>query len=60
MRPDAFSRVGAMPHQKADDFRLPLQHGMVKRSMLVVLRDVQVHELGAGGHHRPHAGESPL
>ncbi len=57
MWPDAFSRVGAMLHQEADDFRPPLQHGMVKRPMLVVLRDVQIHELWAGRHHRPHGVE---
>ena len=46
-----------MLHQEADDFRPPLQHGMVKRPMLVVLRDVQIHELWTGRHHRPYGVE---
>ena len=57
MGPDALSRVGALLHQEADDVRSPAEHGMVKRLMFVVLRDVQVHELGASGHHRPHGVE---
>ena len=57
MRPDTFSRVRAVLHQKANDLRASPQHGMVKRPMLVVLRDVQMHELGASRHHRPHGVE---
>ena len=47
MWPDAFSRVGSMLHQETDEVRTPRQHGMMKRPMLVVLRDVQMDELGA-------------
>ena len=57
MGPDALPRVGALLHEEADDVRSPAEHGCVKRSMLVVLRDVHVHELGASGHHRPHGLE---
>jgi hypothetical protein len=53
MRPDTLSRVSAHLHQKSNHFRPPLQHGVVKRAMLVVLRDVEMNELGASRHHRP-------
>jgi hypothetical protein len=57
MGPDALPRVGALLHEEPDDVRSPAEHGVVKRSMLVVLRDVEVHELGASDHHRPHGVE---
>jgi hypothetical protein len=52
-----FRASAAVLHQEANDLRPSPQHSVVKRPMLVVLRDVQVHELGARRHHRPHVSE---
>jgi len=37
--------ISAVLHQNSHNFGLPLQDGMVKGPMLVVLRDIQVDEL---------------
>jgi hypothetical protein len=42
-RINALSRIGALPHQEADDFWLSLQHRMMQNLMLVVWRDIEVY-----------------
>ena len=57
MRPDPFAGIGPLLHQEANDVRTPPQHRMVQRPMLIVFRDIQVHELRASRDHRPHGVE---
>ena len=45
MGPDALARIGVLLHQESDDLWPSLQHSVVKRPMLVVFCQIQMHEL---------------
>ena len=57
MRPDAFERIGAAIHPQADHLRIPIEHRVMQRPMLVVFGHIHVHEFGPGVQHCANNGE---